>query len=187
MWAGILSWFLAGGLVGGILMGALLTVPARGLYNLIGSAPMLFLVISAVVSALYLTRVFNILKVPRPQFPHQVPEAWRNVFSSRVASFVYAAGLGTIYFTRLGSLVAYPLVILLLGMGKFPLAVIEVMASIGLVRAVTVLLVPWRRLDVAPSQAVVQLMERHSPTFRRGDSVVLLMLVIAPIGWLVIH
>src|SRR5713101_3821704 len=90
-WSGILSWFLAGGLTGGMLMGAIIAFPARELYYIGGPHPAAFVVAAAVLSALYALRAADIWPVPKPQSPHQVPEAWRNIFRPRVASFIYAA------------------------------------------------------------------------------------------------
>src|SRR5215471_16846751 len=76
----ILASFLVGGIVGGALMGALIVVPAWGLYHLVGSRPGVFVAMAASVAAAYALRAANLWNIPKPQVPSQVPEAWRNIF-----------------------------------------------------------------------------------------------------------
>ena len=182
--ARILTWFLIGGVAGGALMGAMIAVVAGELFTVIGSRTMIFVVVAAVVAFAYAGRAANLWHLPKPQLPHQVPEAWRNIFGLRFASFIYAGGLGMIYLTRLGSLAAYPLALLLLGAGRTPLAIIEMMAAVGLVRASTVLVLPVRGLDRMSSDAVPTWLQKHSKGMQRAEVLVLVGLILLPIGML---
>lgn len=180
----ILTWFLIGGVAGGALMGAMIAVVAGELFTVIGSRTMIFVVVAAVVAFAYAGRAANLWHLPKPQLPHQVPEAWRNIFGLRFASFIYAGGLGMIYLTRLGSLAAYPLALLLLGAGRTPLAIIEMMAAVGLVRASTVLVLPVRGLDRMSGDAVPTWLQKHSKGMQRAEVLVLVGLILLPIGML---
>lgn len=182
--ARILTWFLIGGVAGGALMGAMIAVVAGELFTVIGSRTMIFVVVAAVVAFAYAGRAANLWHLPKPQLPHQVPEAWRNIFGLRFASFIYAGGLGMIYLTRLGSLAAYPLALLLLGAGRTPLAIIEMMAAVGLVRASTALVLPVRGLDRMSGDAVPTWLQKHSKGMQRAEVLVLVGLILLPIGML---
>lgn len=182
--ARILTWFLIGGVAGGALMGAMIAVVAGELFTVIGSWTMIFVAVAVVVAFAYAGRAANLWHLPKPQLPHQVPEAWRNIFGLRFASFIYAGGLGMIYLTRLGSLAAYPLALLLLGAGRTPLAIIEMMAAVGLVRASTVLVLPVRGLDRMSGDAVPTWLQKHSKGMQRAEVLVLVGLILLPIGML---
>lgn len=182
--ARILTWFLIGGVAGGALMGAIIAVAAGELSTVIGSRMTIFAAIAAVVASAYAGRAANLWHLPKPQLRHQVPEAWRNVFGPRFASFIYAGGLGMIYLTRLGSLAAYPLALLLLGAGRTPLAIIEMMAAVGLVRASTALVLPVRGLDRMSGDAVPTWLQNHSKGMQRAEILVLVGLILLPIGML---
>ena len=184
-YAGVLVAFLSGGIVGGALMGAIIAVPSWGLRDLFGSRPGAFVVLTAAVSGVYLLGATSLLNIPRPQVPSQVPEAWRNIFSAKTASFIYAAGLGMIYLTRIASLAAYPLAVLLLGMGGTGLAIIEIMAVAGLLRAASAILVPALGLDAGGSDAVISFIQKYSMKLRHGDFAVLCCLVVVPLIFLV--
>jgi hypothetical protein len=184
LWPRILTGFLVGGLAGGAVMGALIAVVARFLFYLVGAHPAFVAGASAAVAAAYAGRAASVWRFPKPQSPHQVPPAWRDIFGPIVASVVYAAGLGAIYFTRIGSLAAYPLAILLLGMGAAPIAIIEIMAVVGLVRAATALVGPFLHLDRGSSQTVPALMERRAIAVRRTELFVLAGLVFFPAAML---
>ena len=182
--ARILTWFLIGGVAGGALMGGMIAVCAGELFTVIGSQTTIFTAIAAVVASAYAGRAANLWHLPKPQLPHQVPEAWRNIFGLRFASFIYAGGLGMIYLTRLGSLAAYPLALLLLGAGRTPLAIIEMMAAVGLVRASTSLVLPVRGLDRMSGDAVPTWLQKHSEAVQRAEVLVLIGLLLLPIGML---
>ena len=182
--ARILTWFLIGGVAGGALMGAMIAAAAGELFTVIGSRTTIFVAIAAVVASAYAGRAAGLWHLPKPQLPHQVPEAWRNIFGLRFASFIYAGGLGMIYLTRLGSLAAYPLALLLLGMGRTPLAIIEMMAAVGLVRASTALVLPVRGLDRMSGDAVPTWLQKHSKGMQRAEVLVLVGLILLPIGML---
>ena len=182
--ARILTWFLIGGVAGGALMGAMIAVVAGELFTVIGSRTMIFVAVAAVVAFAYAGRAANLWHLPKPQLPHQVPEAWRNIFGPSFASFIYAGGLGMIYFTRLGSLAAYPLALLLLGAGRTPLAIIEMMAAVGLARASTALVLPARGLDRMSGDAVPTWLQKHSKGVQRAEVLVLVGLILLPIGML---
>jgi hypothetical protein len=165
-------------------MGAMIAVAAGELFTVIGSRTTIFVAIAAVVASAYAGRAANLWHLPKPQLPHQVPEAWRNIFGLRFASFIYAGGLGMIYLTRLGSLAAYPLALLLLGAGRTPLAIIEMMAAVGLVRASTALVLPVRGLDRMSGDAVPTWLQKHSKGMQRAEVLVLVGLILLPIGML---
>ena len=171
----VLRWFICGGIAGGAVMGAVIALAARELAHVVGSLPAISVAGAALLAVIYAGHEANIWHVPRPQFGHQVPEAWRKIFSPGTASFLYGFGLGTIYLTRLGSLVAYPLVFLLLGMGRTPGAIIAVMAAVGLLRTSAAFLIPFLRLEDANSQAVLALMRKYSGPAKRGELLTLLL------------
>jgi len=179
-----LVWFLLGGLAGGALVGSVIALLARVIFYLSGSRPLLFLGAAAVVAAAYAGQVASFWPVPRPQFRHQVPESWRNIFSRKVASFLYAAGLGTVFFTRLSSTAAYPLAILLLGLGRTPVAIIAIMASVGLVRASTSLVLPLLHLDRVSSDAIVTWIGSKYRTVQRLEMTVLLSVAGFAAAWI---
>jgi hypothetical protein len=176
--ASVLGWFISGGIAGGAVMGAVIALAARELAHVIGSLPAISGAGAAALAAVYAGHEANVWQVPRPQFGHQVPEAWRKIFKPSVASFIYGFGLGTIYLTRLGSAVAYPLLFLLLGMGRTPGAIIAIMAAVGLVRASTAFLIPFLRLEYANSEAVLALMRKYSGSAKRGDLLTLLFVMV---------
>jgi hypothetical protein len=176
--ARVLTWFIGGGVAGGAVMGAVIALAARELVHVIGSLPVISVAGAALLAAIYAGHEANVWHVPRPQFGHQVPEAWRKIFRPSVASFIYGFGLGTIYLTRLGSPVAYPLAFLLLGMGRTPGAIIAIMAAAGLVRASTAFLIPFLRLEDANSEAVLALMRKYTGPAKRGDLLTLLLVTI---------
>jgi hypothetical protein len=182
--AEVLVWFLLGGLAGGALVGSVIALLASTIFYLSGPRPLLFLGAAAVVAAAYAGQVATFWRVPRPQFHHQVPESWRNIFSRKVASFVYAAGLGTVFFTRLSSPAAYPLAILLLGMGRTPVAIIAIMASVGLVRASTSLVLPLLQLDRVSGDGIVTWMASKYRAVERLEMAVLLSVVCLPVAWI---
>jgi hypothetical protein len=186
--ARVLKWFISGGIAGGAVMGAAIALAARELVDVAGPLPTISVAGAAVLAAIYAGHEANVWHVPRPQFGHQVPEAWRKIFSPSVASFIYGFGLGTIYLTRLGSLVAYPLVLLLLGMGRTPGAIVAIMAAVGLVRTSTAFLIPFLRLESANSEAVLELMRKYSRSAKRGDLLTLLfVMVFLVVGLLSYH
>lgn len=176
--ARVLKWFITGGIAGGAMMGAVIAVAARELVHVIGSLPAISVVGAALLAAVYAGYEANVWHVPRPQFGHQVPEAWRKIFRPSVASFIYGFGLGTIYLTRLGSPVAYPLVILLIGMGRTPGAIMAIMATVGLVRASTAFLIPFLHLEDANSEAVLALMRKYSGPVKHGDLLTILLVMV---------
>ena len=186
--ARVLTWFISGGIAGGAAIGAVIALAARELAHVTGSVPAISVAGAALLAAVYAGHEANVWHVPRPQFGHQVPEAWRKIFSPSVASFIYGFGLGTIYLTRLGSLVAYPFVFLLLGMGRTPGAIIAIMAAVGLVRTSTSFLIPFLRLEGANSEAVLALMRKYAGSAKRGDLLALLsVMVFLALGLLTYH
>lgn len=166
-WYAIMFSFLAGGLVGGAVMGALLAFPAYELSRLGGRWTIdVALGAAALVASAYAGRAAGLWRLRTPQSKHQVPEAWRNIFAPRVASFIYAGGLGMIYPTRLGSSTAYPLAFLLVAMGRTPIAIVETMATIGLIRAASVLLVPALGFHITKASAVPTWMAKYASFVR---------------------
>jgi hypothetical protein len=132
-----LGWFLLGGLVGGTFAGVLVATLARVLFLLLDAGTRPFAAFAAIVSLMALGQRLRLWTIPFPQFRHQVPEAWRNTFSTRVGAFVYAGALGFAFFTKVTSLVFYPLVVLGLGLGAAPFAIVAIFAIQGLARAST--------------------------------------------------
>jgi hypothetical protein len=176
--ARVLTWFISGGIAGGAVMGAVIALAARELAHVIGSLSAISAAGAALLAAIYAGHEANAWHLPKPQFGHQVPEAWRKIFSPGAASFIYGFSLGTIYLTRLGSPVAYPLVFLLLGMGRTPGAIIAIMATVGLVRTSTAFLIPFLRLEDANSKAVLALMRKYTGTAKHGDLLTLLLVTV---------
>jgi hypothetical protein len=176
--ARVLRWFISGGIAGGAVMGAVIALAAWELAHVIGSLPAISVAGAALLAAIYAGHEANVWHAPKPQFGHQVPEAWRKIFSPVAASFIYGFSLGTIYLTRLGSPVAYPLAFLLLGMGRPPGTIIAIMATVGLVRTSTAFLVPLLRLEDANGQAVLALMRKYTRPAKHGDLLTLLLVTV---------
>ena len=170
----LLGWFLAGGLAGGALTGAVIAFPAWALYQAAGSHVGIFLLVAAALAGVYLGKAANLWPAPKLQFRHQVPEAWRNLFSPKAAAFLYAGGLGSIFFTRLASFTAYPFAVLLIGIGARPAALIGLMAVAGLTRAGTALIMPIAGFHRSSADAVPQWMEKYSRTVKYLEITVLL-------------
>jgi len=138
----ILRWFLAGGLAGGAVAGVIVAGAARLIYIVFGDELRFLSLAAAAVAIAYLGRMLGLWRVPKPQIAQQVPSSWRDVLPPRVASFLYAGTLGLTFFTRVGSLALFPMLVLALGLGRWPLAVISLFAIAGLIRAATALIVP---------------------------------------------
>jgi hypothetical protein len=122
-----LSAALFGLVLGG--MGALLRAP----WGQIGA------VLVAVVAIMYAAREAFRLPIPLPDRHAQVPEWWREFFSTPVSSFLYGAGLGIGFFTflRFGTYVAVAVAALLSGS---PLVGLFVCLPFGLTRGLSVIL-----------------------------------------------
>jgi hypothetical protein len=168
-----LRWFLLGGLVGGAVAGVLVAGPARLLYVIFGDQIHVFMILAVVVASGYLGNLLHLWRIPKPQVPRQVPVSWRDVFPLRLASFIYAAGLGLTFFTRIGSLATFPLAILALGFGGRPVVVIELFALTGLVRAATSLLVPLLGWAGQSGEAIFDSMEPRAAAIRRAEALIL--------------
>lgn len=138
----ILRCFLAGGLVGGALMGLLVAGIARLFYVALGNELRPFSAAAAALAIAYLGTTLGVWRMPKPQIAQQVPSSWREVFPPGVASFLYASALGLTFFTRIGSLALFPLLALSLGLGQWPLAIVSLFAITGFFRAATALIVP---------------------------------------------
>jgi hypothetical protein len=134
--------FVLGGLLGGALGGVLVAVVAVAVTSTVTSSLPWFAAAAAIASLLYAGRDFGLWRIPRPQSRRQVPEAWRTIFSTQRASLAYAAVLGFGFLTRISSVAFYTLLLLGLGMGDSPFAVVALFALAGLARTSTVLLVP---------------------------------------------
>lgn len=179
----VATMFAIGGLAGGALVGAIVSVPATWLHHASAQSPRALWLTCAVLSFAYLGSALHVYRLPKLQAPHQVPQAWRDIFSAPVAAFVYAAGLGTVYFTRLATFAAYGLLALLLGLGAHPVAVIEVGAMTGLVRAMTALILPFVQTGGRSTREVVlPLMSWGGVRTRSAEPVVLLALVALPLA-----
>ena len=146
----ILTWFIAGGLIGGSIAGILVVGLARIVVLVLGTQMKVFALGALIVALAYLGRTFRLWRMPKPQSSHQVPSSWRDVWPPRMASFLYAGTLGFGFVTRISSLALFPLIVLALGFGRWPLAIIALFAIVGLVRAATALVVPlfgWVSVD----------------------------------------
>lgn len=146
----ILTWFLAGGLVGGAIAGVLIAGLARLIFLISGGEIEAFAVAALLVSVAYIGTPLRLWRMPKPQIRQQVPATWRDVWSPRIASFLYAGTLGFGFLTRASSLAWFPLIILTLGLGQWPLAIIALFSIVGFVRAMTATVVPllgWISVD----------------------------------------
>jgi len=174
MMSAILGWFIAGGLVGGALIGAVIAFPAWALFHAVGPHISIFLMATAAVAGVYLGTATNLWRAPKPQLRHQVPLAWRELFKPKVAAFLYAGGLGTIFSTRLASLTAYPFAVMLIGIGSQPAALISLTAVVGLTRAGTAIIIPMVGVHRTTVDAVSWWMEKYSGIVKYTEIVVLL-------------
>jgi hypothetical protein len=146
--------FLLGGLMGGAAAGLLVALVARVLFLVVGSHLRVVALVSSLVALAYLGQVLGIWRLPRLSVRHQVPRAWQEMFRAPIASFLYSAGLGLTFFTRISSTALYPFVAVLLGLGQWPWAVVLLFALSGLMRASTALLVPARHWEQGSTEAV---------------------------------
>jgi hypothetical protein len=156
--------------------GALVALLARAIFGLVGPHQAFFGLMSGLLALAYAGATARVWRLPLPQLKSQVPAAWRDIFRPRFASFVYSAGLGMIFFTRLGSAVALPLTVYCLGLGDHPAAIVLAFASAGLVRSLTGLTVPLAHLR--EDEAVNRLMSRFGPSASHIDSGVLVLVAI---------
>lgn len=169
----ILRWFLAGGLLGGAIAGLLVAGPARLIYAIFGTQLRLLTAVAVIPAVAYLGRPLRLWRLPKLQIAQQVPSSWRDVWPPRVASFLYAGALGLTFFTRVSSLALFPLTLLALGLGQWPIAIVALFAISGLLRAATALLVPlfdW--VDVSGS-VIFAALERQGRAAERLEGLVL--------------
>jgi hypothetical protein len=96
------------------------------------------------------------------------------VLPARAASLLYALTLGFTFATRVSSLALYPLIVLSLGLGRWPLAVIAVFGIAGLTRAATALIVPWQGWEGASNSLIVPALEAGAKSAIRLEAAVLL-------------
>ena len=95
------------------------------------------------------------------------------MFPTWVTSFAYATTLGATFFTRISSLAVFPFVVFLVGLGRWPVAVIVLFAMAGVVRAATALVVPlWDWFD-ADGEAIGAALEFPARVARSMEGVVL--------------
>ena len=147
--------------------GLLVAGPARLIYVLFGDQLRLFMATAVILSLAYLGRPLRLWRVPKPQIAQQVPPSWREVWPPRMASFLYAGALGLTFFTRISSVAVFPMTMLALGLGRWPLALIALFAITGLIRAATALIVPlfdWVDVDGSFIFAVVEQRGRVAET-----------------------
>jgi hypothetical protein len=141
----VLSSFLLGGVAGGAVAGGFLALLASVVAAATGTHLAAFAFAAGLVGLAYLGQQAGLWRIPKVSSPHQVPKAWRSEFSPRTSSLLYSGALGLTFFTKISSYMLYPLVVLLLGLGAWPWAVVSLFALVGLTRAATGLLVPIRR------------------------------------------
>jgi hypothetical protein len=178
-----MSFFLLGGLAGGALAGVLLALGAYALYMAIGPHPIGFALASAIAAVAFAGRQLEWWTIPKPSLRHQVPEAWRNIFAPSTTSFLYAGALGLTFFTRISSFAVYPLVVLMLGLGQWPWAIICLFAVAGLVRAGTALLVLIRRWAYLPHPEVLDELLRISSIVNKGSAAVAIIAALSLLAW----
>jgi hypothetical protein len=178
-----MSFFLLGGLAGGAVAGVLLALGAYALYMVIGSHLIGFALASAIAALAFAGRQLEWWTIPKFSLRHQVPEAWRNIFAPSAASFLYAGALGLTFFTRISSFAVYPLVILMLGIGERPWAIICLFAVAGLVRAGTALLVLIRRWAYLPHPEVLDELLRISSIVNKGSAAVAIIAALSLLAW----
>jgi hypothetical protein len=175
-------WFLAGGAAGGAFAGLAITALAALIAAATGEHTKVWAIAAACVAVLYAAKLLGATWVPKPQISQQVPSSWREVFPLRVASFIYASGLGVFFMTRIGSLVVYPTVILVLGMGGYPLAPIGIFALAGFVRAATAITVPVFEWAGAEPQDISTALDGQARVIRRLELPALIALATALIA-----
>lgn len=168
-------WFLAGGLAGGTLTGLALAGGAAIIHLVTGDMVSGFALAAAVTAVAYVGPALSLWRFPKPGTAHQVPAEWREMFPTQLTSFVYAAVLGMTFFTRISSLAVYPFVVLTLGLGQWPLAIIALFALAGLIRAGTALVVPVLEWIETTSEAVSAAVARPARLTRSAEGVVLLL------------
>jgi hypothetical protein len=117
---------------------------------------------------------------------HQVPEAWRNIFAPSIASFLYAGALGLTFFTRISSFAVYPLVILILGIGERPWAIICLFALAGLIRAATALLVLIRGWAYLPTAEVLDELRGISSVVNKSSAAVAIVAALSLSTWVLL-
>jgi MFS family permease len=146
----ILTWFVIGGLIGGSVAGVLVVGLARIVVLASGNQVKVFALAALIVAVAYLGYTLRLWRMPKPQLRQQVPPSWRDVWSPRIASFFYSATLGFGFVTRISSLALFPLIVLTLGLGRWPLTIIALFGIVGLVRAAMALVGPlfgWASVD----------------------------------------
>jgi hypothetical protein len=119
-------------------------------------------VLVAVVAIMYAVREAFGLPIPLPDRHAQVPQWWRDFFSTPVSSFLYGAGLGIGFFTflRFGTYVAVALAALLSGS---PLVGLLLCLPFGLTRGLSVLLAA-RATRPGDAGALVDVLDRWGST-----------------------
>lgn len=172
----ILAVFLIGGFLGGAISGVFVGGIAW-LIHIIGLETRGFAIVAIVLALGYAGHVAGLWKLPKPQLPHQVPPAWREVLPPLGASFIYAGVLGMTFFTRIGSLLFYPMLVLLLGLGQHPATIVSAFALAGLGRAATALIVPLFSWYNVGGEAVFDVLDHSFPLARKSE---LAMLVVLP-------
>lgn len=177
--------FLGGGLLGGAAAGALVLALAAPLGALPAQGRLAILAgLAAAVAAAYAGRAAGWWRVPAPEPARQVPEAWRELLSTRAAALAYGAGLGFSFATHIRSLALYPLLVLSLGLAHRPLAPVAVLAVAGLARSAALVAAPARGWLSAPGERVVAALDAAEPVARRLEAVILLAGAGALVAWL---
>jgi hypothetical protein len=160
--AQILFLFLLGGLTGGAVAGGMVAFVGYLLFLLVGSHLVGFALASSLVGVAYIGQQLGWWRLPRLSLSHQVPEAWRNIFAPKTASFLYSGALGLTFFTRISSYALYPFLVLLLGLGRWPWAAILLFVIAGFTRSATALLVPVKRWAYSSATVVTDELEPFS-------------------------
>lgn len=169
----VFGWFLIGGLLGGVISGAFVALLAVLLAPL-GKPMRATLVLgAALVATLYALRSAGLIRIPAPQSRHQVPPAWRSIFSPRFASLIYSTALGLSFFTRVPSLVFYPLLLAALSLGESPLIVVAAFGLLGFTRAATGVIVPAKNWYLTPMEEISSTLGRGWHQMQRTELVVL--------------
>ena len=169
----ILGWFLGGGLIGGLTAGVLVLGLARIIFSIAGEQARVFAAIALLATVAYLGSSLRLWRMPKPQVRQQVPSSWRDVWPPRIASFLYAATLGLGFVTRVGSLAVFPLVVLSVGLGRWPLSIIAIFAIAGLVRSATAFVVPAFGWVGADNRVIVHALESADLVAHKLEAAVL--------------
>jgi hypothetical protein len=154
-WAAALALHVVGATISAAVLGGLFGAAGSALgapWGVAGTA------VIVVVALAYGVREAVGLRMPIPDARRQVPQWWREHFSSGTTAFLYGAGLGVGFATHLrhGTLVAVGAVVLSAGDPAFGMAAF---AGFGLARSLAVA-VTWTATDGREAARLARVLER---------------------------